>query len=162
VTAEGYPTLVLFFQYDRDIPLNARVLERDQTDARIREKIVVSGLPPSRVPGYLFIPALGSPPYPCVLLAHGVGGSKENSSAIGPNQTNITKELLSAGLAVLVLDASFHGERTADIDFESIHSQMRPNIYREVVVQWTVEYRRAIDYLTTRSELDSERIGILG
>jgi len=153
---------VLFFEYDRDIPLNARVLERDQNGARIREKMVFSGLHPSRVPGCLFIPALGSPPYPCVLMAHGMGGSKESSSAVGPNQTNITNELLSAVLAVLVLDAPFHGERTADIDFESIYSFMRPNIYRELVIQWTVEYRQAVDYLTTRSEVDSERIGILG
>lgn len=31
-----------------------------------------------------------------------------------------------------------------------------------MVVQSTLEYRRALDYLETRKEIDSERIGAIG
>jgi len=33
---------------------------------------------------------------------------------------------------------------------------------RDMVVQSTLEYRRALDYLETRKEIDSERIGAIG
>jgi fermentation-respiration switch protein FrsA (DUF1100 family) len=160
VGAEAYSTLVQFYEYDRDVPLDARVLERDENEAYIREKIVFRGSHNSRVPGYLSIPALGSPPYPCVLIAHGMGGSKEDWWEPGPDNASLTQKLLLAGFAVLILDAPYHGERTFSHDFESIFSFIRPNIYRELIIQWTVEYRLAIDYLTNRSEIDAARIGI--
>jgi dienelactone hydrolase len=162
VGAEAYSILVQFYEYDRDVPLDARVLERDENEAYLREKIVFRGLRHSRVPGYLTIPALDSPPYPCILMAHGMGGSKEDWWEPGSDNASLTQELLSAGFAVLALDAPYHGERTFDIDYESIYSYIRPNIYRELIIQWAVEYRLAIDYLTNRPEVDSARIGILG
>jgi predicted esterase len=36
------------------------------------------------------------------------------------------------------------------------------NRLREMVVQTVVDYRKAIDYLTTREEIDPERIGVIG
>lgn len=159
---EARSVLAQFFEYDHDIPLQARVLERHENEAYIREKIAFRGLRESRVPGYLTIPVHDSPPYPCILLAHGMGGSKEGWSEPGSDGARISQELVSAGFALLALDAPYQGERTSDIDFESIYSYIRPNIYRELIVQWTVEYRLAIDYLTGRPEVDSARIGILG
>jgi len=162
VGEDAYSILVQFYEYDRDVPLDARVLHRDENEAYVREKIVFRGLHNSRVPGYLTIPALDSPPCPCILMTHGIGGSKEDGSELGPEKASITKELLSAGFAVLALDAPYHGERTFEQDYESILSYIRPNIYRELLVQWTVEYRLAIDYLMNRPEVDIARIGMLG
>jgi dienelactone hydrolase len=162
VGAEAFSTLALFYEYDRDVSLDARVLARDEHETYIREKVVFRGLRLSRVPGYLTIPALDSSPYPCILVAHGMGGSKEGWSEPGSDRASMIQELLSAGFVVLILDAPYHGERTFEIDYESIYSHIRPNIYRELIIQWTVEYRLAIDYLTNRPEVDSSRIGILG
>lgn len=74
---EARSILAQFYDYDHDIPPASRVLDRQQNEATAREKIVFGGLRQSRVPGYLTIPVRGSPPYPCILLAHGMGGSKE-------------------------------------------------------------------------------------
>jgi dipeptidyl aminopeptidase/acylaminoacyl peptidase len=162
VGTEAYSTLAQFYQYDRDVPLDARVLQRDQSGAHPREKVVFRGLCNSRVPGHLGLPASGAPPYPCVLLAHGMGASKDFWWQPGSNGASMTQELLSSGLAVLALDGPFHGERTYEIDYEPIGSYIRPNIYRELIVQWTTEHRLAIDYLASRPEVDGARIGILG
>ena len=96
---EAYDLLTSFYDYDRDIPLEARVVEKQDLPNCTREKIVFR-VRDSWVVGYLGIPKTGSPPYPCVLELTGIGGSKldwwEDNSASGGN---MTKALLSAGIA---------------------------------------------------------------
>ena len=69
-------------------------------------------------------------------------------------------------LAVLALDAQYHGERISANDYENpgamLFERKWYNWTREMVLQTTVEHRRAIDYLATRPEIDVERIGLLG
>jgi dipeptidyl aminopeptidase/acylaminoacyl peptidase len=159
---EAYSILTQFYEYDREVPLDARVLQRDEHESFVRETVAFRGLHHSRIPGYLMIPAPGSPPCPCILLAHGMGGSKERWSEAGSDPATLAVELLSAGFALLALDGPCHGERTSDVDYASVYSWIQPNSYRELIVQWTVEHRLAMDYLATRPEVDSARIGIVG
>ncbi len=166
VGKEAYSLLVQFYEYDHNVPLDARVLYRDEHEAYIREKIVFRGMHNSRVPGYLGIPTTGSPPYSCILLAHGWGSSKENWWREDRDEGSLTRELLSSGFAVLALDLEYHGERTFSNDYDQplsiVIKYSGVNQYRELLVQSAVEYRRAMDYLATRSEVDTARIGILG
>lgn len=66
----------------------------------------------------------------------------------------------------MALDFEYHGERSFNNDFDQPLSIVTRddgvNQYRELLVQSTIEYRRVMDYLATRSELDSTRIGVLG
>jgi dienelactone hydrolase len=162
VDEEAFAILAQFYEYDRDLPLNGRVLYRKENEAYKHEKFVIRGLHNSRIPGYLTIPTPGLPPYPCILIVHGAGGSKEERLELGSEETSITKALISAGFAVLALDGPHHGERSADVDYESSYSYARPNIYRELIVQWAVEHRMALDYLADRSEIEITRVGMLG
>ena len=77
VSEEAFAILAQFYEYDRDLPLNGRVLYRDENEACKHEKFVIRGLHNSRIPGYLTIPTPGSPPYPCILIVHGAGDSEE-------------------------------------------------------------------------------------
>lgn len=168
IGSEAFQVMFQFFNYDQDIPLEATIVERMDEHEYVREKIVFSGPRNTRVPGYLAIPKNGTSPYRCILQLHGIGSSKEswwkdNSISSGGK---LTKELLKSGFAVLSLDAEYHGERLANNDFES------PEIFtfqkgwylrtRDMVVQSVIEYRRAIDYLASRSEIDTSKIGIIG
>lgn len=164
----AFKVMSQFFQYDEGIPLEARVVEKQDTSEYVREKIVFRGVRDSRVPGYIAVPKTGSPPYPCVLQLHGLTASKsvwwdENSFASGGH---ITNGLLAAGYAVLSLDAQYHGERLINNDYESpdvmVFQKNWGNRIREMVVQSTIEYRRAIDYLDTRGDIDTARIGMIG
>lgn len=157
-----------FFEYDRDIPLDVNVVQTQETENATVEKIVFSGADGSRVPGYLAIPQADDGPRPCVILIHGLGGSKDDwwdpESFHGGGK--LTEQLLGQEVAVLTLDVEFHGERGASNDFES------PNVLvfqrgwlhkvRDMVVQSVVEHRRAMDYLESRPEIDTDRIGVLG
>lgn len=170
VGEEAYRTLLQFFQYDRDIPLDARVVDARETPDYIREKIVFTGVRDSRVPGYLAIPKTGSPPYPLILQMH--GGVPEGKEAFWDERLPyvdkaVTRALLQAGFAVLTLDAQYHGERHTPNDYvsgtgEILFQRGWKYKFLDLVVQSTVEYRRALDYLATRPEIDTTRIGAHG
>jgi len=165
---EAYEAVLQFFQYDKELPMESRVVEREETQDYIREKVVFNGIRDSRVPGYLGLPKTASNPYPCILLIDGIGGSKarwwEDDS--WPHGGLATKQLLAGGFAVLAIDAQYHGERISANDYENPAAMLFKhkwyNRTREMTLQTTVEHRRAIDYLATRREIDVERIGLLG
>lgn len=164
---EAYEAILQFYQYDKEMPLDARVVGKDETPAYVREKVVFNGIRDSRVPGYLGLPKTGTGPYPVILLIDGVTGSKSRwwEDDSWPRGGLATKQLLSAGFAVLAIDAQYHGERIAANDYESPGSMVGRQWYnrtREMILQTTVEHRRAIDYLATRPEIDVERVGVLG
>ncbi len=168
ISDEAFQVILQFYQYDKDIPLDAAIVEKLDREEYVREKIVFRGANDYRVPGYLAIPKVGKPPYPCVLQIHGMTLSKSdfwvNDSYHKGNL--VTKSLLTEGIAVLALDAQYHGERSIYNDFEStavmLFRQQRINRLRGMVVQTILDYRRALDYLETRKEIDLKRIGLIG
>jgi uncharacterized protein len=90
--------------------------------------------------------------YPCVLLLHGAGGSKENiMNSFGP-------QLVAKGIASLALDAAQHGER---------REQGSPNDPIRYKAGWVqrvslIDYRIAIDWLKERKDIDGTHIGLIG
>ncbi len=168
VSDEALHHIIQFYEYDTDLPLNARVIAAMGTSKYRREKIVFRSPHQGDVPAYLGIPHTGPGPFPFVILIHGIGGSKEdwwvrNNFVHGES---LTLKLLAGGIGVLTMDAEFHGERIAGNDYESpdtiVFEHGRPSRLRNMMVQSTVECRRGIDYLATRQEVDMERIGVIG
>ena len=89
--------------------------------------------------------------YPCALVLHGLTNNKEIAIRLYGNR------LVAKGLAILALDAPEHG------------AQQSPNkkywtdkVYTTAVHQGDLNYRRALDYLTARLDIDKERIGAIG
>lgn len=168
IDVESFEVMSQFFDYDKDIPLDARVVDIADHPNFTKEKIVFRGINNSRVPGYLAIPKNTNSPVPCVLLIHGVGDTKDswwNETSFNSGGL-LSKQLIDAGFAVLALDAQYHGERAVNNDFES------PDVFifqkewliraRNMIVQSVIEYRRVMDYLSTRREIDSNRFGAIG
>ena len=162
------------YDYDATVPLEARIVEKAEKDDLVREKIVFRGAQGFLVPAYLQLPAGGAAPYPCVLLLHGWSGSKENWWQDGNYVSggNLRKALLAAGYAVLALDAQCHGDRIAQNDFAPVNHYVdketaanpRKGYFTlsDIYIQTTKDYRRAIDYLETRHQIDKRRIGVAG
>ena len=171
---EASQAVAAFYDYDRTIPLEDRVVERVDKDDLPREKIVFRGAQGFLVPGYLQVPEAATKPLPCVLLLHGWSGSKENWWQDGNYVSggNLRRALLAAGFAVFALDAQCHGDRISQNDFAPVNHFADPSsgdpprkgyfTLPEIYVQTTRDYRRAIDYLATRGEIDRERIGMIG
>jgi len=167
---EAYEAILQFYQYDRDIPLEVQIVETVDNENFIREKIVFRGVRESRVVGYLATPKTGEPPYPCVLQMHGMTLSKsdfwhdfqdpfELITRDYHHGELVTEALLSSGYAVLALDMPYHGERSYENNFETTYSAFFNKGWgyrlRDIVVQSTLEYRRALDYLEIREDIDA-------
>jgi len=161
-----------FYDYDAEIPLEARVVELKETRTSLRRKVVFRGARSFLVPGYLEFPKETKPPYPCVLLLHGWSGSKEDWWEDGNyiSGGDARKVLLKKGYAVFALDAQGHGDRIAENDYHvvNLHNEpgapTRKNYFtlREITTQTIIDYRRGIDYLAARGDIDMQRIGMLG
>jgi dipeptidyl aminopeptidase/acylaminoacyl peptidase len=165
---EAFQAILQFYQYDKEIPLDAIVIESSDEKDYVREKIVFRGANDYRVPGYLAIPKTGVPPYPCVMQIHGMTLSKEDFWRSDSYHRGhlLSQALLAEGFAVLALDAQYHGERIIFNDFQStlvmVFRKGWINRLREMTTQTVMDYRRAIDYLETRKEIDLNRIGVIG
>ena len=163
VSNETYQAIVQFYDYDADIPLGAIIVNKQELPYGNREKIVFTGIDNSRVPSYLVIPKNGASSHPVVLIVLGMGGSKENwfDDESWAKGGLVTKALLDNGFAIMILDAVYHGERSGENDYVG-PTLKYPIAARNMVMQTSIEYRRSIDYLSSRSDIDTTRIGLLG
>ena len=99
----------------------------------------------------LFLKPKGDGPYPIVLLLHGLNSDKETMvKAFG-------RYLLSKGVACLALDAALHGERQP-VGQERITGPTFFQVMKETLVDW----RLALDWVTTRKDINSNHIGLFG
>lgn len=128
----------------------------------------------------LFVRPKADGVYPVVLLLHGLGGNKEGLIGLA------SPIVVQSGVAVLALDAPFHGERkTKQSDtalmqmfFGSqsakakgdLMSQVQEidkdhafaKLYAHMVHEGVLDYRLALDYLEGRKDVDRKHVGLLG
>jgi dienelactone hydrolase len=157
-----------FFAYDTAVPLAVRVSTDEATTTYRRERIVFTGTNGNRVPGYLTLPLGVTGRVPLVVAIHAGASSKDAWWQIESFERGrlVTDRLLAANVAVLSLDAQFHGERSAGNDFESFRTMWfdgkKFTWVRDGIIQTVRDYRRALDYVATRPELDMSRVGVIG
>jgi len=168
ISEEAFQVVAQFFQYDKHVPLDAKVIGKDENEFYSREKIVFTGFRGSQVVGYLAIPKTGKEPYPCVLQMHGGVAMGKEAFWPGSPYTDwvVTEGLLKSGFAVLTLDAQFYGERKMINNYKSgsddLFGDNQVYNFLDLIVKSTIEYRRAIDYLETIPAIDANRIAASG
>ncbi len=148
-----YAGFVALYDYDAAAPLNAEVVSSKTQGTTVIEEIAFDSTNGQRVPGYLVRP-VSAKPLPVVLGLHGLGGSKNDIVAIAPMMS-----MFGVQVAVLALDAQYHGARK--VEGRALLSRDL-EASKAAFVQTVVDYRRALDYLGSRPELDRERIGLIG
>ncbi len=111
-----------------------------------------------RVPGILVEPesSKGAPPRAAIICLHGTGGNKEGC-------VPQLREFARRGFVGIAIDTPSHGERAAHETYDQAilrayrTGRGHPFLYDTV---WDV--MRLIDYLETRADVDSKRIGLIG
>lgn len=172
ISEEAFKARLPFFDYDKDIPLEGRIVQENKKEGMVRQKIVFRGAQGFLVPGWLEFPKGAPKPVPLVLLLHGWSGNKDNwyedDNIISGGV--MRKALLGAGYAILALDAATHGERSNEIDYMHVNAFDDPAApkrrnyfsFAEISVQTVKDYRRALDYLAQLGGFDMSRIGLVG
>jgi dienelactone hydrolase len=111
----------------------AEVVEREEREDHVREKVLFSTSPHFRVPAYVLIPKGLKKPAPAIVDLHSHGGmflfGKEKVVDLGKNHPTMTgyhqrnydgrptaTEFVKRGYVVISIDALFFGERRALLD----------------------------------------------
>lgn len=149
-------SLANYYAYDQELPLKDSIQQiLDTTDFTLFYATFQS-VHNQQVTSLLSIPKTGQPPYPTIILMHGVGDRKTVDYVEAGNTL-----LTQAGYAVLRLDTHNHGDRkTDDYDFD-----LREGLKywtRNTITQTVFDLQRAVDFLEIQPAIDAERIGYYG
>ena len=154
------------FSYDKT-DLRARIESRQESSAGwIQERVTFdAAYGGERVIAYLFLPKNTAPPYQTVIYFPGSASVYQRSS----NDLESYYEfpiflsfIVRNGRAVLypVYKGTF--ERGSDSLAALIEGTGNPHQASELLVQQTKDFRRCIDYLETRQDIDSKRLAYYG
>lgn len=152
--------------YPERTPLNSQVVGRRDCDGYRVEKILFESRPRHYVSALLYLPK-SPPPFPGVIVPCGHTASGKSG------YFKISAFLARSGLAALCYDPIGQGERYQVLDdtgkprMKSTSEHTAVGIGSILVGRNTASYRiwdgmRAIDYLASRDDVDSTKIGCTG
>jgi dienelactone hydrolase len=158
----------------RPSPLKVRTIRVDRRDGYTVEKFVFDNGADSEVPGYIAIPAQRAGPCPAILTMHGHSSSKDNMFGYEPTSQDVAEPLARRGYVVIGIDNYFGGERkgkgpAGDLEVMARNSDQEMSLFKLNLwlgrTLWGMMLRDeqiALDYLMSRPEVDSKRIGAQG
>lgn len=158
----------------RPSPLKVRTIATDKKEGYSIEKFVFDNGVDSMVPGYIAIPETRNGKLPAILTMHGHGSSKENMFGYEPTSQDVAEMLARKGYVVLGIDNYFNGERkgtgpAGELETMSRGSNQEMSLFKLNLwlgrTLWGMMLRDeqiALDYLASRPEVDSSRIGAQG
>ena len=140
------------FTYDATRPLNAATTFKREFDTCHQYKVTFTSANDQTVPALLCLPKTTAPPFPCIILLHGLGQNKGLIDDIHPR-------FMNSGYAMICIDSQYRGER----ERPGKHF-ISPNMFetRQTFAQTVVDARRTVDYLLTRNDIEPEKIVLLG
>jgi len=141
--------LEYFYEYDREFPLDVRV----DTLSNYLFHISYNSVNNNRVTSLLSLPKNALQPYPLVIIQHGIEDKKDTDYMILGDSI-----LSSNGFAVFRMDFAMHGERIR----KKYKFRIIDYTLRDAIEQTVFDLRCGLDYLDTRSDIDSTKTGFLG
>lgn len=161
-----FNTYLDFFTYDRQLPLDLKVVKVDEDQGLRRERLSFQSTPGVRVTALLFqgpVVAAGTKP-PGLILLHGGGPQGKDTAAF----VRMAELLSRAGWSVLSIDLQYFGERSTQLlttfSEQEKHDKLynAPSVYLAWVTQTVKDIRRGIDLLVEQRGVDARRVGIVG
>jgi dienelactone hydrolase/predicted Ser/Thr protein kinase len=153
------------FSYDKT-DLNARVESRQESSEWTHERITfTAAYGAERIIAHLFLPKDVAPPYQTVVYFPGTGSIYQRSSQDLEGYFEFPMCLsfvVRSGRAVLypVYKGTF--ERGNDTLLAAIDGDPTSHQYSEVLIRQVKDFRRCLDYLETRSDIDSKKLAYYG
>jgi cephalosporin-C deacetylase-like acetyl esterase len=148
--------VVNYYDYDAGFPLQDSVRLIDNNNSYLQYYVNYLSVHDKRVTALLAIPKNVKKPMPVIILLHGLGDRKTVDYIETGN-----KAFIDSGYAVFRIDIDNHGERRVH-DYEFNFNDGYRFSTRDVISQTVFDLRRAVDFLGTRKEIDTTRIGYFG
>ena len=143
-----------FYAYDKT-PLNAAIESTDDSSPYWRQQKIVfdAAYGRERVPAYLFLPRNARPPYQTVVYFPSSSALTATSSQ--DVEMRVYDFVIRSGRAVLYpIYKGTYERRNA--------SPGGPNEDRDMVIQWSKDLGRSLDYLETRPDIDRGKFAYFG
>lgn len=147
------------YAYDAT-PLNATVVSSDTTATWIRERIDMdAAYGGERLTAFLFLPAGGTGSAPFQTAAFFPGSNDIYKRSYDELEIGSLDFILRSGRAVIY--PIYKGTYGRGTDLRS-DVQDESSLYRDHIIAWSRDLGRSIDYLATRSDIDTERLAYFG
>ena len=150
------------FLYDKKA-LNAVIEKRDESAKDwIMEKITFdAAYENQRMIAYLFLPKNTSPPFQTLIFFPGSYAvyTKDFLTEAGPNVNAYFDYVLKSGRAAVYPIYFRTYERN---DGMTIHQPTKSHQYTELLIKWVKDFSRTIDYLGTRDDINTSKLGYYG
>ena len=147
------------YDYDRT-KLNAKVDTTDeQTDDWVRQRVSFdAAYNHERMAAYLYIPKRGKPPYQPIIFFPGSNALHDRSSSTGLTAFAFDFIVKSGRMVVHpIYKSTYERQDSLRSDYPDMS-----NFYKEHVIMWAKDMRRSIDYLETRSDVDTAHVAYYG
>jgi uncharacterized protein len=143
--------ILRLFEYDASAPLDVKVDSTEKKEGLTIQNLTYASPKGGRVPATLIVPD-GPGPFAGIFLMHGAPGTREVTM---PEAMTLAKR----GAVTLSINAPFaRGERLGN-QREMIHFDERD---RDDQVQLAVDWRRGVDLLLARKDVDPKRLAYVG
>ncbi len=151
-------------QFDYDLqPLEAEVkysnpkISPDYTLERVEFNTVYGG---ERMIAYIALPRIASKPFQSCIFFHGAGAIKPvESEALIQGVIENFKFIPQSGRALVIPVLKGQWDRNDGLQTWASNDSQQ---YAEYLIKWTKDYRRTVDYLESRQDMDREKIAYMG
>jgi formylglycine-generating enzyme required for sulfatase activity len=160
VSAEQLQIFKTMFVYEKG-PLNAKVLSRKELQDHIHETIQFdAAYGTEKIVGHLFLPRRVRTPYQVVIYSPGAGAFREKVFPKDDPLSGIAP-IVDSGRAVFwpVYKGTFERSPELRPGWSIYREEMGWSYYRELIIQFSKDFFRSIDYLEERPELDIRKLG---
>jgi hypothetical protein len=159
VSDTEFAKIVRIYEYDRNAPLDAKVVERIETGEWTREKVTYAVPNGKRGLLYLYLPKKYK--RPLQVIHFGPAGDVAGGLRSLPKSIEqILAPAIRSGRAVLGVVLEGYIERDYPPGWQP------PDATTAEFAEWTatnvIDMRRALDYVATRPDIDASRIGYMG
>ncbi len=146
----------LAFGYDRDLPFEAKTAPAGEGGGLAVERFEITSRYEERVGGLLMQAVDAEGPRPLILVGHPGTLDKSSDYVLWP-----AEQWVAQGAICATIDQAGHGERARrPVSMEDF--QRWPMRRLDQTLQTVVDWRRTLDYLSARPEVDASRVGFVG
>ncbi|MBI1877874.1 MAG: acetylxylan esterase [Chloroflexi bacterium] len=163
----------LLAPWPEPVPLAPQVVSTVDAGDHWREEIILSSHANVEIPCFLLRPKQVNSPSPTILALHGHGHGKSDTVGLTPTMANqdYGLQMVQAGYVVFTFDffpfgarrETEHNAMGVDYEYPCNSTLIRTLLWGYNLLTLNLfDAFRALDYLETRSEVDAQRIGVMG